>query len=133
MCRPVHPSAFVRNLHLLHAIRGVRFRRALDAGCDVGTLAIFLADRVPAAEVVAYDLSPSAIAVARARADAKGLTNVVFTVRDLRDIAEVDRYGQSSDHREPGPRARARRHPLHRDAVRAGASLSVPAALVRRV
>ncbi len=46
----------------------LRGARVLDAGCGTGTMAVELAQR--GAEVVAVDISPSLIAIARDRADA---------------------------------------------------------------
>jgi magnesium-protoporphyrin O-methyltransferase len=61
-------------------------KRVLDAGCGTGALAILAAKR--GADVVAIDLSPTLIDLARARAPAKselGAGSVVFMAGDMLD------------------------------------------------
>jgi SAM-dependent methyltransferase len=55
--------------------------RALDLGCGAGALAIALSK--PAAEVVATDINPRAIELARFNAALNGITNIDFRVGDL--------------------------------------------------
>jgi release factor glutamine methyltransferase len=58
--------------------------RILDLGTGSGNLAIALAHSLPAAEVVAVDLSPEALAVAKANAVRHGLAErIVFLQGDL--------------------------------------------------
>ncbi|MCD6032400.1 MAG: methylase involved in ubiquinone/menaquinone biosynthesis [Thermomicrobiales bacterium] len=61
--------------------------RVLDIGCGVGDVS-FLAARLvgPDGEVIGVDTSPEAIAVATRRADAAGLANVRFVIRDAADL-----------------------------------------------
>lgn len=58
--------------------------RVLDVGCGVGDVS-FLALRLvgPQGAVIGVDRSPEAIAVARQRAEAAGLSNVEFVASDL--------------------------------------------------
>ncbi|MGD9736947.1 MAG: peptide chain release factor N(5)-glutamine methyltransferase [Solirubrobacterales bacterium] len=55
----------------------LRPARALDVGTGSGAIALALADELPAAEVVATDTSPGALAVARANAERLGLAERV--------------------------------------------------------
>ena len=59
----------------------LRGRRVLDAGCGTGAMALALAER--GAEVMAVDISPSLIELARSRA--AGMPGVEFRVADLLD------------------------------------------------
>ncbi len=52
-------------------------RRVLDVGTGSGAVALAIADELPAAEVVATDTSPGALAVARANAERLGLAGRV--------------------------------------------------------
>lgn len=54
--------------------------RALDAGCGTGDSAIFLAEQLRSVEgsVVGFDLSEASLAIARERAQRRGLDNVTF-------------------------------------------------------
>jgi ubiquinone/menaquinone biosynthesis C-methylase UbiE len=55
--------------------------RVLDVGSGAGDVALLLADIVgPSGQVVGFDRSEAAIAAARAKADARGATNVTFHV-----------------------------------------------------
>ncbi|TDX31622.1 methyltransferase family protein [Modicisalibacter xianhensis] len=58
----------------------------LDCACGRGRALLKLAERFPASRFVGYDLSEEAIGWARQQADALGLANVAFTVRDLSDF-----------------------------------------------
>ena len=64
----------------------LRGRRLLDAGCGTGALAIEAARR--GAEVVAIDISPTLIGLARERAEGRhGAGSVTFLVGDMLDPA----------------------------------------------
>lgn len=62
--------------------------RALDAGCGTGDNAVFLAEQLRAVggEVVGVDLSEASLAIARARAAARGLENARFVQASLEDL-----------------------------------------------
>ncbi|HSM42351.1 MAG TPA: class I SAM-dependent methyltransferase [Afifellaceae bacterium] len=64
----------------------------LDAGCGSGKALIAMAKRYPASRFTGYDLSGEAIASASKSAEAQGLTNVTFTVRDLTGFSEPESY-----------------------------------------
>lgn len=57
--------------------------RLLDAGCGTGALAMEAARR--GAEVVAVDISPTLVGLARERAQALGVSNIHFRVGDMLD------------------------------------------------
>jgi SAM-dependent methyltransferase len=56
--------------------------RMADVGCGTGHAAVLLAKAFPASRFIGYDIAEDAIARARSEADAEGLTNVTFEVRD---------------------------------------------------
>jgi 2-polyprenyl-3-methyl-5-hydroxy-6-metoxy-1,4-benzoquinol methylase len=83
----------VGSLHdrILPLIPGIQERlaagiRVADLGCGRGRALRDLAARYPASTFVGLDLSKEAIDYARARAEAEGLRNVAFEVRDLSDF-----------------------------------------------
>lgn len=57
-------------------------RRVLDLGCGTGILAI-AAKKLGAAEVVAVDFDPAAVAVAKANAPRNGVEGIVFEQQDV--------------------------------------------------
>lgn len=70
-----------------------RVRRALDMGCGTGVLAIAAA-RIWGATVVAVDLDPEAVRVARGNARVNGVADLVCVVRgDGYAVAPVARHG----------------------------------------
>jgi len=56
--------------------------RILDAGTGSGCIALALADRLPAAHIEAWDISPAALAIARRNAAERG-SGVAFKLRDM--------------------------------------------------
>ena len=68
--------------------------RALVAGCGTGDGAIMLATQLAQdgrpGQVVALDRSEAALGIARARAEARGLSNIVFEQRSLLDLPDAD-------------------------------------------
>lgn len=60
----------------------------LDVGCGAGRALNRLAQLFPASRFVGYDLLPEHVAAAREQADATGLTNVRFEVRDCTHLDE---------------------------------------------
>jgi release factor glutamine methyltransferase len=68
------------------AVRRLRGRRrpvAVDLACGGGTVALAVADEVPAARVVGTDISAEAIRVARRNAEGLDIANVRFFTGDL--------------------------------------------------
>lgn len=63
----------------------LRGRRVLDAGCGTGAFAVEAARR--GAEVVAVDVSPTLVGLARERAAAQGWGGIAFRVGDMLDPA----------------------------------------------
>jgi SAM-dependent methyltransferase len=61
--------------------------RLLDIGCGPGTITADLAALVPDGEVVAIDVAPGILEDARAEAGRRQLTNVVFEVGDVYQLA----------------------------------------------
>jgi SAM-dependent methyltransferase len=82
----IQGSELFRRVHqrgarqFLHATGAGRAHRVLSLGCGDGSIECQLAPQV--AELVGLDLSPVAIARARARAEAAGLRNVTFAVSE---------------------------------------------------
>ena len=64
----------------------------LDVGCGSGRAMNKLARLFPASRFRGYDFSAQAIAAATAEAQAHGLTNVQFQVKDVTDLQETERY-----------------------------------------
>ncbi|MEO8541367.1 MAG: class I SAM-dependent methyltransferase, partial [bacterium] len=62
--------------------------RALDAGCGTGDSAIFLAEQLRASggTVVGFDLSEASLAIAKERAERRGLDNVSFIRGRIEDL-----------------------------------------------
>ncbi len=62
----------------------------LDVGCGVGDLSMLAADIVgPTGHVLGVDLDPTALQVARSRAESAGLTQIEFVTGDLRDLSDL--------------------------------------------
>ncbi|MGF1567711.1 MAG: class I SAM-dependent methyltransferase [Nodosilinea sp.] len=64
----------------------------LDVGCGSGRAMNKLAALFPASRFRGYDFAAAAIAAATAEAQAHGLTNVAFQVKDVTNLEESDRY-----------------------------------------
>ncbi len=62
----------------------------LIAGCGTGEQALRSARRFAGAEVLAIDLSRTALAYGQERAEAAGLTNVTFAQADIMTLGELD-------------------------------------------
>lgn len=60
----------------------------LDAGCGEAAISLYLAER--GVTTVGLDQSPTAIAMAKAEADRRGLTNATFEVADISDFGGYD-------------------------------------------
>lgn len=69
-----------------------RGAEVLDVGCGAGRAMNLLARHFPKSRFAGYDLSAEGIGMARAEAEALGLTNVRFEVRDAAQLAEPGRY-----------------------------------------
>jgi SAM-dependent methyltransferase len=66
--------------------------RLADIGCGQGHAVNLLTRAFPDSEFVGYDFSPEAIAVARGEAEAWGLDNARFEVRDVADLDGVGSF-----------------------------------------
>ena len=66
--------------------------RALCAGCGTGDAAIYLAWQLRAtnAEIVALDFSSASLAIAKARAEIRGLKNIRWVQASLLDLPQLD-------------------------------------------
>lgn len=62
----------------------------LDCGCGVGSLTLDLAERVTPGQVVGVDLDAGQLAVARAEAERRGLTNIRFEVASIHELPFPD-------------------------------------------
>ena len=68
----------------------------LDVGCGEAAISLYLAER--GYTTVGLDLSPTAIDLARAEADKRGLTNATFEVADITSFTGYDgRFGTIVD------------------------------------
>jgi ubiquinone/menaquinone biosynthesis C-methylase UbiE len=66
-------------------------KRILDLACGAGQPAMTMAREArPAGQIVATDISPGMLAVARRRAAAAGITNIEFQEMDAEDIKFLD-------------------------------------------
>ncbi|MGE0255994.1 MAG: class I SAM-dependent methyltransferase [Alphaproteobacteria bacterium] len=77
--------------HIVPLVPGLEARlasgiRVVDIGCGRGQALLRLAADFPASRFTGYDLSAEAIAWAQCEAEAAGLHNVDFVVRDLSDF-----------------------------------------------
>jgi len=71
-------------VELLHSdTRYPRESVVLEAGCGVGSQTITLARRSPDAQIVSLELSQESLAIAKARVEAEGITNVRFQQGDI--------------------------------------------------
>jgi ubiquinone/menaquinone biosynthesis C-methylase UbiE len=76
---------------MLEATAPARDERVLELACGAGGLGLAAAERVaPDGEVVLSDVAPEMVAIAAARAAARGQRNVACRVLDLERIAEAD-------------------------------------------
>jgi 2-polyprenyl-3-methyl-5-hydroxy-6-metoxy-1,4-benzoquinol methylase len=85
--------------HVLPLVPGLKERlgegiRVLDAGCGSGRILSHMAARFPQSRFTGMDLSPEAIAFARAKAAEIGLANAEFVVRDLGDFDRTASSGE---------------------------------------
>lgn len=62
----------------------------LEVGCGVGAQTLVLAQRHPAAQITALDVSPSSLSEARRRTTAAGAANVTFVAGDVYDLPHAD-------------------------------------------
>jgi 2-heptyl-1-hydroxyquinolin-4(1H)-one methyltransferase len=68
----------------------------LDVGCGEAAISLYLADK--GFTTVGLDLSPTAIELAKAEAEKRGLTNVTFEVADISNFTGFDgRFGTIVD------------------------------------
>jgi 2-polyprenyl-3-methyl-5-hydroxy-6-metoxy-1,4-benzoquinol methylase len=63
--------------------------RLLDAGCGTGDSAVYMAAQAPEATVVALDQSGPSLAIARRRAEVRGLRNIEFVHASLLDLPRL--------------------------------------------
>jgi ubiquinone/menaquinone biosynthesis C-methylase UbiE len=74
-------------VELLHAdTRYPAGTRVLEAGCGVGAQTVPLARNSPFAEICSVDMSETSLLEAKRKAEAEGLTNVVFQHADILDL-----------------------------------------------
>jgi SAM-dependent methyltransferase/methyltransferase-like protein len=84
LTRPAHIGAIAQLFGLV--VPSVTTARVLDIGCAVGGNLIPLAAAFPEARFVGIDLSPRQISLARHRAEAAGLANIVFQQGSVTDV-----------------------------------------------
>lgn len=83
--------------HILPLVPGLEQKlmmgmRVLDMGCGAGKAMGLMAKRFPKSRFMGYDFSEEAIVMARTNAEAQGLTNVQFMVRDAAEVDDRDMY-----------------------------------------
>lgn len=64
--------------------------RILDLACGTGNWAMRVAEMYPTIEIIGLDISHNMINFARAQARLKGVKNVLFQLRDVRDLDTFD-------------------------------------------
>jgi SAM-dependent methyltransferase len=72
-----------------------RLRKGIDVadvGCGSGHAVNLMAQEFPASRFAGYDFAEEGIAAARRETSALGLGNARFEVRDVADLAEIDRF-----------------------------------------
>src|SRR5215467_2892740 len=84
------PSSHPATMGALACLYGRRFAspsrcRVLEIGCGDGANLLSMAATSPGSRFVGFDLAETAIAHARATARAAGLTNVAFSVMDIKE------------------------------------------------
>ncbi|MCM0612412.1 methyltransferase domain-containing protein [Marinobacter sediminum] len=83
--------------HLLPLVPGLSRRLddgidVLDVGCGAGRALLTLAESFPSSRFTGYDLCSDAFEITAREAAERGLTNLTFEARDLRDFHEPGRY-----------------------------------------
>ncbi len=63
-----------------------------DVGCGSGRALVLLAEAYPKSRFVGFDIAEAALERGRAEAQALGLTNISFEVRDAAALDELDRF-----------------------------------------
>jgi 2-polyprenyl-3-methyl-5-hydroxy-6-metoxy-1,4-benzoquinol methylase len=85
----------------------------LDVGCGRGQALNIMAQAFPESRFTGYDFSKEGVAAGIAEAQARGLANVHFAVKDVATMDDVDRYGLitafDAIHDQAKPRAVLRR------------------------
>ena len=81
----------------LHLVDGLvdRLREGIDVadvGCGQGHAVNLMAEAFPSSRFVGYDFSEEGVAAGRAEAEAKGLANATFEVRDVSELDVVGAY-----------------------------------------
>ena len=66
--------------------------RVADVGCGSGVALNMLAEAYPASRFTGYDFSDQSVAAARSRAEALGLENVSFAVRDAAQLGASEQF-----------------------------------------
>jgi len=79
-----HISAYIRFLYLQKALKKVKFRNILDAGCGPGLFSFYIAKKYPEARVTGYDISPLDIETCNKKKNSDYINNVSFYCVDIR-------------------------------------------------
>jgi ubiquinone/menaquinone biosynthesis C-methylase UbiE len=84
----------LRALHLRQVIKRYipSHAQILDAGCDTGRDAIYLAAKYPNSQIIGIDISTQAINEARERLSRTKLINVIFQTLNLLDINYSEQF-----------------------------------------
>jgi 2-polyprenyl-3-methyl-5-hydroxy-6-metoxy-1,4-benzoquinol methylase len=84
----------LRALHLRQVIKRYipSHAQILDAGCDTGRDAIYLATKYPNSQIIGIDISTQAINEARERLSRTKLINVIFQTLNLLDINYSEQF-----------------------------------------
>jgi cyclopropane-fatty-acyl-phospholipid synthase len=87
--QPLDDAQLAKRRHLAAKLLGAPGDRVLDIGCGWGGLALYLSENC-GARVTGVTLSEEQLAVARVRAEEKGLADrIEFRLQDYRDVPET--------------------------------------------
>lgn len=85
-------GGFQRSLYFKKAIKGLSFKKVLDAGCGSGEYSFYLAEKFPGTGIDAVDKNKKAIELNKRIQKKLGLNNINFFQLDLKEINKSNFY-----------------------------------------